>query len=118
MIKKISFENLFRLFLICFILYFSYCAAEENPPEIAYDSWPFSGSEANRRVKETSEAKKLSAEKKVFLGDGVEINMILIPPGKFIMGMAEPVMPDTNKINQKIFYGKCFSGIGILIILY
>ena len=54
-------------------------------PEV-YDKWPFDSVEAKRRQKETAEALGLPVEKTIDLGNGVKLELVLIPAGKFMMG--------------------------------
>jgi len=48
--------------------------------------WPFSPAEAKRRQRETAAALGLPVTKRIDLGAGVTLEMILIPAGEFMMG--------------------------------
>jgi len=64
-------------------------AAEAVPgeqPFSIYTEWPFDAKEAVRRQQETAQALGLPVEKAVDLGDGVKIELVLIPAGEFMMG--------------------------------
>jgi formylglycine-generating enzyme required for sulfatase activity len=51
-----------------------------------YGKWPFDTDEAKRRQQETAKALKISVEKTIDLGNGVKIEVALVPAGRFIMG--------------------------------
>ena len=57
-------------------------------PFSIYAAWPFDTKEAARRQQETAQALGLPVEKAVDLGDGVKIELVLIPAGEFMMGSA------------------------------
>ncbi|MHC4917587.1 MAG: formylglycine-generating enzyme family protein, partial [Planctomycetota bacterium] len=51
-----------------------------------YTKWPFDGAEARRRQDETAKALGVPAGKSIDLGAGVEMDLVLIPAGDFLMG--------------------------------
>ncbi len=57
-----------------------------------YAKWPFDAKEAKRRQAETAKALKIPVEKTIDLGNGVKIELVLVPAGWFMMGSpaAEP----------------------------
>lgn len=54
-----------------------------------YTEWPFDVEEAKRRQIETAEAQEIPVEKTIDMGEGITLEMILIPAGEFIMGSPE-----------------------------
>jgi formylglycine-generating enzyme required for sulfatase activity len=60
-------------------------AAPGGKPTV-YEAWPFDGAEAKRRQQETAKALGVPVEKTVDLGDGVKLELVLIPAGEFMMG--------------------------------
>ena len=51
-----------------------------------YKAWPFDAAEARRRQKETAKALGLPVERKIDLGGGVALTLVLVPAGEFLMG--------------------------------
>ena len=96
---------------------------EERLPEIRpkttsqnkpiYFKWPFDAAEAKRRQKKTSLVLRISESLKLDLRDGVSMELVLIPAGKFIMGSpASEVGPESNegpqhevRISQPFYMG-------------
>jgi formylglycine-generating enzyme required for sulfatase activity len=56
-------------------------------------------------------------EKKLDLGNGVQMELVLIPAGRFVMGTAEPVEPDWKKLKWTIQKGQGILALGVLIVL-
>jgi len=51
-----------------------------------YKAWPFDDAEAKRRQAETAEALGLNVDERLPLGDGIYVDLVLVPAGRFIMG--------------------------------
>jgi formylglycine-generating enzyme required for sulfatase activity len=54
-----------------------------------YTDWPFDANEATHRQAETAAAFGVPAKTSVDLGNGVQMNLALIPAGEFMMGTAQ-----------------------------
>ena len=57
-----------------------------KPQYVLYTHWPFDRAEAKRRQNETAEALGVPTEKTIDLGNGVKLELVLIPAGEFTMG--------------------------------
>jgi formylglycine-generating enzyme required for sulfatase activity len=88
-----------------------------SSPWKVYDAWPFSAGEAKRRQEETARDLGAPIERKLDLGNGVAMELVLIPAGRFVMGTAEPVEPDWEKLDGAIQKGKAILGLGGILIL-
>jgi len=58
-----------------------------------YAEWPFDPEEARRRQEGTAQALGLPKEGMIDLGGGVQLEMVLIPAGEFVMGDRDPEHP-------------------------
>ena len=66
-------------------------ASSGETPEIdahytIYDKWPFDEAEAKRRQQKTAADVGVPVRDRIELGDGVEMELVLIPAGEFMMG--------------------------------
>jgi formylglycine-generating enzyme required for sulfatase activity len=87
-------------------------AAETPAP-----TWPlWDGSET---VEQYAQRVKLPPTKTLDLGNGINLDLVLIPAGKFIMGTPEPVPVDEVGFRNKITVGKAVFavGVGVLLVL-
>jgi formylglycine-generating enzyme required for sulfatase activity len=81
-------------------------AAEPSPTP----TWPlWDGAET---VEQYSKRANLEATKSLDLGDGVKMEMVLIPAGKFVMGTPEPETVDEEGFQKKIVVGQLASAVG------
>jgi len=55
-----------------------------------YEQWPFSAAEAKQRQQETAAALGVRVQKTIDLGEGVKLELVLIPAGEFTMGSRDP----------------------------
>ncbi|MDP6526871.1 MAG: SUMF1/EgtB/PvdO family nonheme iron enzyme [Kiritimatiellia bacterium] len=74
-----------------------------------YTEWPFDDAEAKRRQEETAAALGVPVETRIPLGDGVYVDLVLIPAGKFVMGLKGVLQsnePREEKILRPFYIGK------------
>jgi formylglycine-generating enzyme required for sulfatase activity len=92
------------------------CVPRANTASAVYPAWPFDAPEAARRQQETARLLGVPVEKDVNLGGGVQLRLVLIPAGHFIMGAPyseqsqSPVMADESRhrvtITRPYYLGK------------
>ncbi len=75
-------------------------------PWKVYTEWPFGAGEARRRQAETAKGLGIPVEKTLDLGNGVTLELELIPAGRFMMGTPEPVEPDWVSLMDDIVKGQ------------
>ena len=97
------------LFLACALA----CRAELQS-QVAFPLWDCQESTAHY-----AERTNLPPTKTLDLGNGVNLEFVLIPAGKFIMGTPEPKPVDEDGFHKKIVVGKAVFavGIGVLLVL-
>ncbi len=81
-------------------------ASTGGKPWKVYTEWPFTAAEAKRRQAETAKALGLPVEKTLDLGNGVTLELVLIPAGRFMMGTPKPVEPDWVALADAIIKGQ------------
>ncbi|MFW6106587.1 MAG: SUMF1/EgtB/PvdO family nonheme iron enzyme [bacterium] len=62
------------------------CGKRKEPKWKVYSEWPFSAGEARDRQEETADLLDVPVEKTADLGGGIEMELVLIPRGEFMMG--------------------------------
>ena len=87
-------------------------SAEEHTP-----SWPLW--DGHETVEQYSRRVSLAPTLTLQLGNGVALELVLIPAGKFIMGTPEPKPVDEEAFRKKIVAGQAFfaAGAGVLLVL-
>jgi len=89
-------------------------AAELADTKRAYPPW-----DGHESIEQYAKRTNLPPTKTLDLGNGVTMDLVLIPAGKFIMGTPAPVPVDEDAFHKKIVVGQAAfaAGIGVLLVL-
>ena len=89
-------------------------SAGEGPAEPAYPLW-----DGQEPVARYAERVGLPPTKTLDLGNGVNLELVLIPAGKFIMGTPEPEPVDEAAFHKQIVTGQALlaASVGVLLVL-
>ena len=72
-----------------------------SPLKVACADWPFSADEARRRQTEAGECQWT-----IKFADGITLDMVLIPAGRFVMGSGDERPPTAVRINRAFWMGR------------
>jgi formylglycine-generating enzyme required for sulfatase activity len=80
-------------------------------------AWPFW--DGQETIEQYARRAGLEPTKTLDLGDGVKLELVLIPAGKFVMGTPRPTPVDDEGYRRKIVIGKAVlaAGVGVLLVL-
>jgi formylglycine-generating enzyme required for sulfatase activity len=95
-------------------------AAEPTEPTTkaeVHQTWPFDAAEAKRRQEETAQRLGVPVEKALDLGNGVQLELVLIPAGWFVMGTPEPERVDELPFQEQIGIGQVALAVGASVML-
>jgi len=76
-----------------------------SQPEV-YQAWPYNAKEATRRQDETAKALGVSKEITLDLADKVQMKLLLIPAGKFMMGAGPKEQAFAHQLDVKFGNGE------------
>ena len=101
-----------RLLPLIFIMLTGSLVAGESAP--SYPLW-----DNHESVADYAKRANLPPTKTLDLGNGVKMELVLIPAGKFMMGTPEPTPVDEEGFRNKIITGQALMafGIGVLLLL-
>jgi formylglycine-generating enzyme required for sulfatase activity len=97
----------------CLIIACASAHAADSPAP-SYPLW-----DGHETIEQYAKRANLPPTKTLDLGNGVNLELVLIPAGKFVMGTPEPVPVDEDVFRTKILVGQAALavGVGILLVL-
>lgn len=99
---------------LCFFALVAALSVAEQSAQPVYPLW-----DGTESVAEYATRVNLPPTKTLDLGDGVKMELVLIPAGKFIMGTPEPEPVDEEGFRKKILTGQALLALGggVLLVL-
>jgi len=97
------------LFLGCALV----CGADAQP-QAAFPLW-----DGRESIEQYAKRVNVPPTKTLHLGNGVKLELVLIPAGRFVMGTPEPKPVDEDGFHKKIVVGQAVFavGVGVLLVL-
>jgi len=103
-----------RLLTLLYFALLGTLSAAEQPTPPAYPLW-----DGQESVAQYAARVNLPPTQTLDLGNGIKLETVLIPAGKFVMGTPEPIPVDEDKFRKQIVLGKVLLALGggVLLVL-
>ncbi|MCY3023293.1 MAG: formylglycine-generating enzyme family protein [Planctomycetota bacterium] len=100
--------------LACLLLACALASGADAQPQAAFLLW-----DGHESIERYAQRANLPPAKTLDLGNGVNLDLVFIPAGKFVMGTPEPKPVDEDGFRKKIVVGTAVFavGIGVLLVL-